>query len=55
MQSALRAVSLVPTELASALVATAVLALLLGLWHGLPWIARWRRNGAQLQLRTQSR
>src|SRR5439155_11154113 len=44
---------IVPSELASALVATAVLALLLGLWHGLPWIARWRRNGARLQLGTQ--
>ena len=45
---------IVPSELASALVATAVLALLLGLWHGLPWIAHWRRNGARLQLGTQS-
>ena len=45
---------IVPSELASALVATAVLALLLGLWHGLPWIARWRRNGARLQLGIQS-
>jgi hypothetical protein len=45
---------IVPSELASALVATAVLALLLGLWHGLPWIARWRRNGARLQLGVQS-
>jgi Family of unknown function (DUF6328) len=45
---------IVPSELASALVAAAVLALLLGLWHGLPWLARWRRNGARLQLGTQS-
>ena len=45
---------IVPSELASALVATAVLALLLGLWHGLPWIARWRRNGARFQLGIQS-
>jgi hypothetical protein len=45
---------IVPSQLASALVATGVLAMLLGLWHGLPWLVRWRRNGARLQLRVQS-
>jgi hypothetical protein len=45
---------IVPSELVSAIAAVAVLALLLGLWQGLPRLARRRRGAARLQLRVQS-
>jgi hypothetical protein len=45
---------IVPSDLAAAIIAIAVLALLLGLWHGLPRLARWRRNGERLELRIKS-
>lgn len=45
---------IVSSELASAIVAVAIVALLLGLWHGLPWLARWRRSAARLELGVQS-
>jgi hypothetical protein len=45
---------IVPSELASAIIAIAVLALLLGFWHGLPWLARSRRSTARLELGRQS-
>jgi hypothetical protein len=45
---------IVPSEPVSAIAAAAVLALLLGLWQGLPWLARRRRGPARLQLRVQS-
>jgi hypothetical protein len=45
---------IVPSELVSAIAAVAVLALLLGLWQGLPRLARRRRGPARLQLRVQS-
>jgi hypothetical protein len=45
---------IVPSELASAIIAIAVLALLLGFWQGLPWLTRWRRGTARLELSRQS-
>src|SRR5919108_2276108 len=45
---------IVSSELVSAIVAAAVLALLLGLWQGLPRLARLRRGPAPLELRVQS-
>jgi hypothetical protein len=45
---------IVSSELVSAMVAVAVLALLLGLWQGLPRLARLRRGPARLELRVQS-
>jgi hypothetical protein len=45
---------IVASELLSAVAAVAVLALLLGLWQGLPRLARRRRGPARLELRVQS-
>lgn len=47
-------IKIVSSELVSAMVAVAVLALLLGLWQGLPRLARLRRGPARLELRVQS-
>jgi hypothetical protein len=45
---------IVASELASAIIAIGVLTLLLGCWHGLPRLARWRRGSIRLELGTQS-
>ena len=45
---------IVSSELASAIAAIAVAVLLLGFWQGLPWLVRWRRSGAPLELGAQS-
>jgi len=46
---------IVTSELVSAMAAIAVLVLLLGLWQGLPRLARRHRSAARLEFRAQSR